>query len=291
MIALALAVGLALPAQAARQDSTPYTVAFRIDVGDTTPVFERQLGPSLILRVRRAGRAGWTVAVVRSSGQLDGRNLLYHSPEWHGPYPTDVLAWSYQQKLFPDERVLPVSGHPYEVRVRLIGCRTTGSGDTAAFAAGTIEVGWRRVASSSLPPQSRDSLVVEVAGRSTVLRAPDLAALPRDSVQWAYHGTSHWYAGIRLVAVLRRVGIPMDSLKGHDLTRRVVVEAADRYRAVFALAEIAPGIGSREVLLADREDGRPLAPNAGPWRLVVPADGSGARGVRQVVALRVRDEP
>ncbi len=136
-----------------------------------------------------------------------------------------------------------------------------------------------------------DSLLIEVGGRSIVLETRDLAALPRDSAQWAYHGTPHWYAGVRLIDVLRRVGVPVDSLKGRDLTKRVVVEAADHYRAVFALAEIAPGIGSREVLLAEHEDGRPLPPTVGPWRLVVPADGSGARGVRQVVALRVRDEP
>jgi hypothetical protein len=142
-----------------------------------------------------------------------------------------------------------------------------------------------------LPSQSSDSLVIDVAGHATVLRAPELARLPRDSVEWAYHGTPHWYAGIRLVAVLRRVGVPIDGLEGRDLTRRVVVEAADRYRAVFALAEIAPGLGDREVLLADLEDGHPLLPPVGPWRLVVPADGSGARGVREVVALRVRDEP
>ncbi len=136
-----------------------------------------------------------------------------------------------------------------------------------------------------------DSLLVEAAGRVTVLRAADLSLLPRDSARWDYHGTPHTYAGVRLVALLRRAGVPMDSLHGRDLTKRVVVEAADRYRAVFALAEIAPGIGSREVLLADREDGRPLADGVGPFRLVVPEDGSGARGVRQVVALRVRDEP
>ncbi len=140
-------------------------------------------------------------------------------------------------------------------------------------------------------PASSDSLVIEVAGRAIVLRSAELAAMPRDSVQWAYHGTPHWHSGIRLVALLRRVGVPIDSLKGRDLTRRLVVEAADGYRAVFSLAEVAPGLGARDVLLADREDGQLLAPPVGPWRLVVPADGSGARGVRQVVALRVRDEP
>ena len=141
------------------------------------------------------------------------------------------------------------------------------------------------------PAASNDSVVVEVAGRTTVVSAADLAALPRDTVQWSYHGTPHAYAGVRLIVLLRRAGVPIDSLKGADLTKRVVVEAADRYRAVFTLAEIAPGLGGRMVLLADEEDGHPLTAAIGPWRLVVPADGSGARGVRQVTALRVLDEP
>jgi hypothetical protein len=90
---------------------------------------------------------------------------------------------------------------------------------------------------------SSDSLIIEVAGRSTVLRVADLAALPRDTVRWAYHGTPHAFAGVRLIVLLRRAGVPIDSLKGADLTKRLVVEAADHYRAVFTLAEIAPGGG------------------------------------------------
>lgn len=142
-----------------------------------------------------------------------------------------------------------------------------------------------------LAAASGDSLLVEVSGHIAVLHEADLAALPRDSVRWDYHGTPHTYAGVRLVVLLRRAGVPMDSLRGRDMTKRVVVEAADRYRAVFALAEVAPGIGDREVLVADREDGHPLADGVGPFRLVVPGDAGGMRDVRQVVALRVRDEP
>jgi len=141
----------------------------------------------------------------------------------------------------------------------------------------------------SAPPA--DSLLIDVAGRVTVLHAAELAALPRDSVHWSEHGTPHTYVGVRLTELLRRVGVPVDSLRGPDLTKRVVVEAADRYRAVFGLAEIVPSIGSRVVLVADQRDGQPLAAAAGPLRLVVPADAKGDRSVRQVIALRVRDEP
>jgi hypothetical protein len=136
-----------------------------------------------------------------------------------------------------------------------------------------------------------DSLMIEVAGHVMVLHAAELAALPRDSVRWTEHGALHTFAGIRLTDLLRHVGVPIDSLRGADLTKRVVVEAADRYRAVFALAEIVPGIGSRVALVADLQDGQPLPAAAGPLRLIVPADGKGSRSVRQVIALRVRDEP
>ncbi len=136
-----------------------------------------------------------------------------------------------------------------------------------------------------------DSLAIDVAGQVTIAQAAELAALPHDSVRWSDHGTPHTYAGIRLITLLRRAGIPIDNLRGPNLTKRVVVEAADGYRAVFSLAEIAPGIGSRDVLVADQQDGQPLAAAVGPRRLIVPGDGSGARSVRQVIALRVRDEP
>ena len=129
---------------AAAQDTTPFTVALRFAVTDTTPLFEQPLDSSLLLRVERVPPYGWIVRVVRRGAGSDQPNLLYHSHQWHGPYPTQVFAWSFQQHYFPDERVLPVYGYPYEVRVRLLDCRATGSGASAVFEAGTIEVAWRR---------------------------------------------------------------------------------------------------------------------------------------------------
>jgi hypothetical protein len=146
MIPLILATTLSATTvgQPAPQDTTPFRVAVRFAVTDTTPVFEQPLGTALLLRVRHEPPGGWIVSVVRRGAGSNARNLLYHSRRWHGPYPTDLFAWSYQQRYFPDERVLPVYGYPYEVRIRLVNCQTTGSGVSAEFAAGTIEVAWRR---------------------------------------------------------------------------------------------------------------------------------------------------
>jgi DMSO/TMAO reductase YedYZ molybdopterin-dependent catalytic subunit len=139
---------------------------------------------------------------------------------------------------------------------------------------------------------SQDSLLIDVAGRIVVLRAADFAPLPRDSVRASFHGgPALTYSGVRLTDVLRRVGVPIDSVHSPQLVQRLLVEAADGYRVVFSLAELAPGLGDRRVIVADRVDGQPLPATEGPWRLLVPDDGEHARWVRQVTALRVLDEP
>ena len=67
----------------------------------------------------------------------------------------------------------------------------------------------------------------------------------------------------------------------------LVVEAADGYRAVFALSELDPAFTDRVVLLADRRDGQPLSMRDGPLQVVVPGEKKHARWVRQVIRLRV----
>ena len=67
----------------------------------------------------------------------------------------------------------------------------------------------------------------------------------------------------------------------------VVVEAADGYRAVFALAELDPAFTDRVILLADRRDGKPLSTREGPFQIIVPGEKKHARWVRQVIRLKV----
>jgi DMSO/TMAO reductase YedYZ molybdopterin-dependent catalytic subunit len=50
-------------------------------------------------------------------------------------------------------------------------------------------------------------------------------------------------------------------------------------------------IGNLQALVADSEDGKPLAQNTGPLRLVVPADKRPARWVRMVKTIRVVANP
>ena len=67
----------------------------------------------------------------------------------------------------------------------------------------------------------------------------------------------------------------------------VVVEAADGYRAAFALAELDPAFIDRVILLADHRDGKSLAAKDGPLQIIVPGEKKHARWVKQVIRLKV----
>jgi len=121
-----------------------------------------------------------------------------------------------------------------------------------------------------------------------VVAAPELARLPRVDVHATEHGRSGTFTGVPLAAVLRHAGVPIDSVRGARTATVVIITAADGYRAAFSLAELAPDLGGRAVLVADRRDGQPLDSAEGPLRLVVPDDKRPTRWVRQVTRIDVR---
>jgi hypothetical protein len=91
-----------------------------------------------------------------------------------------------------------------------------------------------------------------------------------------------------MAEVLRLVGAPQgDSLRGPALATYVIIEGADGYRALFALAEFDAGFTDRIALLADRKDGAALTAKDGPFQLIVPGEKRPARWVRQVRRIRV----
>jgi hypothetical protein len=96
-----------------------------------------------------------------------------------------------------------------------------------------------------------------------------------------------WYAGPALLAVLRRAGARVDTIRGPALSQYVLAEAVDGYRVVFGLGELAAGLGNQRVLLVDRIDGQPVPKEEGPWRLMVPGDSRPTRWARQIVTIRL----
>jgi hypothetical protein len=137
-------------------------------------------------------------------------------------------------------------------------------------------------------------------GAQVVVRLPDgadrtvsvaqLSTLPRVSGTATAHGTTFRYEGVDLRDVLRAGGFTqIDSLRGPQLRRVLLVVGADGYAAAIALADLDPSIGGRKGFLVDREDGAALPPDRGPYRVIIEGDGRPSRWVRQVARLEIVD--
>ncbi len=154
-------------------------------------------------------------------------------------------------------------------------------------------------ASVAPAPATNAAATLDVRGNLPAPRrldADELRRLPRAEIRVTDHRDASkeiTYAGVPLVEVLRAAGLVLDpGMAGirQTVAASVVVEGADGYRAVFALAELDPALTDRVILLADARDGQPLGAGEGPWRLIVPGDKRPARAVRQVVAVTVRKD-
>jgi DMSO/TMAO reductase YedYZ molybdopterin-dependent catalytic subunit len=127
------------------------------------------------------------------------------------------------------------------------------------------------------------------APQPQTITADEFARLPRQSVRARDHdGKEAEFEGVAVFEVLKRSGLKFgEDLRGTALSLYLVVEAADGYRAVFALPEIDPACTDRIILLADRRDGKPLSDREGALRIVVPGEKRHSRWVRQVIALTI----
>jgi len=132
---------------------------------------------------------------------------------------------------------------------------------------------------------------VKVGGsvkQTLTLTQADLAKLPRASVRLGSSGAETVYEGVWVYEVLRRAGVPLGGeLRGKALASYVLARARDGYEVVFSLAELDPSFTDSQFLLADTVDGKPLASDQGPFRLVVPKDKPGARAIRMLTELEV----
>lgn len=137
---------------------------------------------------------------------------------------------------------------------------------------------------------AQDIKVQTEEGATKTLSAAELDALPHRvlEVKDPHDGKLLKFDAIPLKAVLEKVAVPLgDSLRGKRMALCLLVEAADGYRAVIALAELDPAFTSGEVFLADGRDHKPLDGKEGPLRIVIPGDKKMARWVRQVTALKI----
>jgi len=140
-----------LPVRARSQaaaDTTGFQPLLSFPVTDTVEAHTAPLGERLMVRVRHEDDGisfGWSAGVYRLPVGPSRRNLLYHSLRWHGPYPTELFAWSHRSGYFPDDRILPVYGWPYDLYLVCRACVTEGDSAVVHFTSGTVEVAWRRL--------------------------------------------------------------------------------------------------------------------------------------------------
>jgi hypothetical protein len=141
---------------------------------------------------------------------------------------------------------------------------------------------------------AQDAALLHVSGptgQSIALSAHDLDTMAREAVNVVDEKGNHVaYEGVPVIDILRRVGAPTGhDIHGKSMTLCLLVSASDGYHAVFALPELDPDFGDRHILLVDRRDGKVLASNEGPFRIIAPEDKRHARWVRNVISLSIKN--
>lgn len=129
--------------------------------------------------------------------------------------------------------------------------------------------------------------VTHADGTLTMRTAAQISALKHVTVNTKDHDTPAQFEGIPVADLLKLAGVEVSKMKGSQMTQVLSVEAADGYEVVFALAEFDPDFANRQVILADKRDGKPLDAKEGPWRIVAPGDKRPARWIRQVTSIKV----
>jgi hypothetical protein len=114
-----------------------------------------------------------------------------------------------------------------------------------------------------------------------------LAALPHTtiSVYNEHAKANQTYSGVPLIDLLVKLGVP-DKPRGKQFKIYLVAVGSDGYEVVYSLGEVAPDVHDATVLVADSEDGKPIADD-GPLKMVASGEKRPARWVRNLVAVRV----
>jgi DMSO/TMAO reductase YedYZ molybdopterin-dependent catalytic subunit len=142
---------------------------------------------------------------------------------------------------------------------------------------------------TSAPTTSTQLLVTGAVAQDLKLTLDDIKKLPRKSVSTKGHDDQmHQYDGVPIGTLLAKAGVPQGSaLRGKSMALTVVAESSDGYRAAFSLAELDDDFAAETVLIVDSADGRPLGPDQGPLRLIVPGDKRQGRWVRMLKSITV----
>ena len=130
-------------------------------------------------------------------------------------------------------------------------------------------------------------LKITYGDQSAEWTAATLAALPHTTVTVHNEHTKadETYSGVPLIDLLTKLGVP-DKPRGKQFKLYLVAAGSDGYEVVYSLGEVAPDVHDATVLVADSEDGKPIAAD-GPLKMVATGEKRPARWVRNLVAVRV----
>ncbi len=130
-------------------------------------------------------------------------------------------------------------------------------------------------------------LKIAFAEKSAEWTPATLAALPHKTVTvFNEHAKANQtYSGVPLIDLLTPLGVP-DKPHGKEFLLYLVAQGSDGYQVVYSLGEITPDVHDATILVADSQDGKPIADD-GPLKLVATGEKRPARWVRNLVAIRV----
>ena len=140
-------------------------------------------------------------------------------------------------------------------------------------------------------PREHVLILRGTTGEPVRISESEFKKLPHVEVEAIDHGgRKARYSGVPMRLLLDKVGVPNgEKLRGSWLGTYVTVDALDDYRAVYALAELDPGLSNRTIILADARDGKPLDKRHAPFQVIAPGEKRPARWVFMVHEIRVID--
>lgn len=138
--------------------------------------------------------------------------------------------------------------------------------------------------------QAQSSLTVRgVDGKTAVVTSTDLARLTHHTIKTLDHGSPATFEGVLLKDVLAKVNLPVgEKYHGTAASYYLLAEGRDGYKALYAWAELDPGFMDKPVYVVTKRDGKALPDNAKPFQLVAPGEKRGARWLRQLTTLTIR---
>jgi len=100
----------------------------------------------------------------------------------------------------------------------------------------------------------------------------------------------HVGMGIPLISLLEEASPKTEKAPKHyNLTFLVIIEARDGYRVFFSLAELLPVCGNAQTCLIWEMDGKPLADEEAPFRLIVASDRGHDRNIYGIASITLVD--